>query len=81
MMSPLRRKLGDKRARVAHLIAHKMRLCGHTGKSLSRELGYTPTTVYRTIHGELHSPRVLDALRKLGVPEKYLFDPRNVRKV
>ena len=34
--------------------------------------------VLKVINGNGHSPRVLDALREIGVPEKYLFDPRLV---
>ena len=38
--------------------------------------GVTPQTVSATMNGFRHSPKVLDALRELGVPEKLLFDPR-----
>lgn len=38
--------------------------------------GVTPQTVSATMNGFRHSPKVLDALRSLGVPETYLFDPR-----
>ena len=34
------------------------------------------TIVSGTIHGYRHSPAVLDALRKIGVPEALLHDPR-----
>lgn len=71
-----RRKLGAQRAEVRHLIAYEMRLRGHTGRSLGRALRCSDVLVSKTIAGNIHSPRVLDALREMGVPEKLLFDPR-----
>ncbi len=38
--------------------------------------GVTPQTVSATMNGIRHSPRVLDALRNLGIPERLLCDPR-----
>lgn len=38
--------------------------------------GVTRQTVSATMNGYRHSPRVLNALRTLGVPERLLFDPR-----
>ena len=34
-----------------------------------------------TLNGFRHSPRVLDALRSFGVPERFLFDPRRASRV
>lgn len=43
--------------------------------------GVTPQTVSATLNGFRHSPRVLDALRSFGVPERFLFDPRSASRV
>jgi CRP-like cAMP-binding protein len=76
-MSPfLRKRCAGKRARVSYLIIHEMRMRGFTGKFLAEKIGISDAAVSRTIHGLRHSPRVLDALREIGVPEKYIFDPR-----
>ena len=79
MTPEIRRRLGAQRAEVSHLIAREMRLRGYTGASLARKLKCSVNNVSRTIIGGSHSPMVLDALRDLGVPERYLFDPRRMR--
>nr|WP_299392544.1 LacI family DNA-binding transcriptional regulator [uncultured Desulfovibrio sp.] len=38
--------------------------------------GVTPQTVSATMNGYRHSPRVLNALRSFGIPERLLYDPR-----
>ena len=43
--------------------------------------GVTRQTVSATMNGYRHSPRVLDALRSFGVPERLLFDPRRTASV
>lgn len=42
---------------------------------LGRRIGLSCQAVSETIRGQMNSPRILNALRELGVPEKYLFDP------
>jgi len=37
---------------------------------------FSASFVSKVITGGGHSPKVLDALLELGVPEKLLFDPR-----
>ena len=76
MTPEFRRRLGANRAEVSHIILHEMRVRGYSGASLARALGCSNANVSRTINGGGHSPLVLDALRELGVPEHYLFDPR-----
>lgn len=76
MTPEFRRQLGAQRAEVSHLIRHEMRVRGYSGRSLARALGCSDVNVSRTISGNTHSRLVLDALRELGVPEQYLFDPR-----
>lgn len=71
------RKLGIKRSKVSHLIYHFLRSeAGYSGARLAREIGCSNANVSKTITGVYHSIPVLDALRDLGVPEEYLFDPR-----
>jgi len=43
---------------------------------LGRRIGVTPEAVSATIRGKKHSPKVLDALKAIGVPNECLFDPR-----
>ena len=74
-----RRTLGIQRAEVAHLIRHEMNKRGYSGKTLAQELKITPAAVSRTITGLIHSTKVLDALQRIGVPKKLLFDPRTVK--
>ena len=76
MTPEYRRWLGAKRAEVSHLILHEMRMRGYSGASLARALGCSGANVSNAIKGANHSPLVLDALREIGVPEEYLFDPR-----
>lgn len=55
------------------------RLLDGMGKNfvdVATKAGVSPQTVSATMNGFRHSPKVLDALRALGVPEKYLYDPR-----
>ena len=71
------RTLGIERYKVSHLIYHFLRSeAGYSGARLARELGCSTANVSKTITGVYHSGMVLDALRVLGVPEAYLFDPR-----
>ena len=79
MTPEIRRELGTKRSKVTHLIRYEMRMRGYSDSSFARELvGLSHQSVRKTLIGENHSPRVLDALREIGVPEKYLFDPRRM---
>ena len=43
-------------------------------------IGVSAESVSATVLGKKHSPQVLDALKKIGVPEEYLFDPRSETK-
>lgn len=47
---------------------------------LGRRIGVTSESVSATVRGKRHSPKVLDALKAMGVPATYLFDPRTKRK-
>lgn len=48
---------------------------------VARLAGVSNQTVSATISGFRHSPRVLDALREMGIPEQLLFDPRQTPHV
>lgn len=76
MTPELRRCLGAKRAEKKHLITNQLRMKGYTGASLGKEIGVSRQVVFATLSGFGHSPKVLDALRTLGITEAYLFDPR-----
>lgn len=69
-------RYGHKRASVKRFIQKALDDAGLTQRSLAERIGLSPTAVNNTINGLSHSPRVLEALRQAGVPEKYLFDPR-----
>lgn len=70
-------QLGIERAKKRRRIQECLDARGMNFMRLAKHLGLTPTAVYRTVGGEIHSPRVLQALRDFGVPEQYLFDPKN----
>ena len=65
----------DRTTRRANRRLIQMRLdaVGLTQTELARRLGLTPQAVNNTLIGAKPSPRVLDALRGLGVPDEYLF--------
>ena len=69
---------GAKRCEVSLRIYEVLRSKGLNGKELAERVGVTRQSVSQVINGTSHSPRVLGALRDVGVPEKYLFDPRLV---
>lgn len=56
------------------------RILDNQGKNfvdVAEMAGVSPQTVSATMNGFRHSPRVLNALRTFGVPERLLFDPRS----
>lgn len=73
-----RRQLGIKRSNVAYIIRYEMSIRGWTGESLGKMLGCSRKNISNLLRGIHHSPKVLDALREIGVPEELLFDPRRV---
>lgn len=72
-----RQELGYKRCFWSMRIYEHLKRRGMSASTVACDLGMTPQAVSQTINGRRHSARVLDALRAAGVPEKYLFDPRN----
>lgn len=72
-----RARLGAKRCQYRRRIQEIMDGRGISSmRGLAREIGISDVAVYRTLAGNLHSPKVLDKLREMGVPEQYLCDPR-----
>lgn len=67
-------------ARYAHRWQIRAHLIGKetTMATLAESIGITAQAVAATVSGKNNSSRVLDALRALNVPEKYLFDPRRM---
>lgn len=70
---------GAKRGEVSYLIYEILKRKGLTGQLLANQLGISRQSVCRAINGITHSSKVLDALREAGVPEDYLFDPKNIK--
>lgn len=73
-----RQRCGFERWKVSGRIYDHLQRVGMNGQTIADSLGTTRQWVSQTITGRNNSPRVLDALREAGVPEKYLFDPRRV---
>ena len=69
---------GERRCFYSWRIHEALAWRGTSSAGLARELGISTAAMSRTITGKSHSPRILDALRDMGVPEKYLFDPRRM---
>ena len=57
-------------------IHEALRRNGRTATIIAHKLNISLSAVSATILGKNHSPRILNALRDAGVPDKYLFDPR-----
>lgn len=67
---------GKKRAAAKRTIQQCLDNAGVNMKEIACLAQVTPQAVSSTINGHIHSSKVLSALRKIGVPERYLFDPR-----
>lgn len=68
--------LGAERCKWRRRLQEVMDAKGINCNQLARLLGVSHNTVYRVMSGTLHTPCVLDWLRKAGAKEKYLCDPR-----
>lgn len=71
-LQPYGRGRADSKREIQRLLDAK----GKNFVDVAEMAGVTPQTVSATMNGFRHSPRVLDALRLLGIPERLLFDPR-----
>lgn len=65
-----------KRSEMSFRIYEILRKNGLNGKELAKSINVSQQLVSQTITGVSHNKKVLDALREIGVPEDYLFDPR-----
>lgn len=74
---PYGRGRADSKREIQRLLDDK----GKNFVDVAEAAGVTPQTVSATMNGFRHSPRVLDALRSFGIPERLLFDPRRLEKV
>jgi len=75
-----RRELGTARAAIRHILGAEMMRRGYNGVRLTKELGCSNALVSSVLTGRKHSPLVLDGLRRIGVPEEYLYDPRQTQE-
>ena len=66
---------GAARNRVRRRIQEHLDGLGFNMASFGREIGVRRQLVHATIVGAKHNRKVLNALKDLGVPEKYLFIP------
>lgn len=79
-MTPEAKKiLGHKRAVVSHLILNEMNKRNWTMTTFAESIGCSVANVSTTINGRGHSYMVLDGLRRMGVSDHLLFDPRDIR--
>ena len=74
-----REECGRQRYEVRYVIRASLDARGLSMAELGRRIGVTAEAVSATVLGKRHSPRVLEALRREGVPEESLFDPRKTR--
>jgi transcriptional regulator, putative len=72
----IKKEFGRERAQKRWSIREELDARGLTLADVARLAGRHPSLVSATLQGFKHSPAILDALRKIGVPEEYLHDPR-----
>ena len=75
-LQPYGRKRADAKREIQRLLDNK----GKNFVDVAEMAGVTRQTVSATMNGFRHRPRVLDALRSFGIPERLLFDPRKTAK-
>ena len=71
-----KRTFGIKRAKFKRQIQAKMDAAGISQTKLGELAGVSRQAVSATLLGYIHSTSVLDELRKIGVSERYLCDPK-----
>ena len=71
-LQPYGRRRADSKREIQRILDSK----GKNFVDVAMVAGVTRQTVSATMNGYRHSPRVLNALRTLGIPERLLFDPR-----
>lgn len=70
------RECGVARHKMRFRIREHLDRKGLSLAEVARRVGVTAEAIGRTVNGYNHSPKILNELRELGVPEKYLYDPR-----
>lgn len=73
-------KYGQKRASHKRMIQKALDDAGLNYINIAERAGLSRQTVCATVNGHCHSVKVLEELRKAGVPERFLFDPRRVEQ-
>lgn len=68
---------GYSRFNYRHQIRARLLEQGLNMSQFAKNIGVSPEIVSATILGKRHCPQVLDALKEYGIPEQYLFDPRD----
>lgn len=76
-LQPYGRGRADSKREIQRLLDDK----GKNFVDVAEVAGVTPQTVSATMNGFRHSPRVLDALRFFGIPERLLHDPRRMENM
>lgn len=71
-----KRKHGIQRFANSPKIKAALVASGLTQADFAQLVGVSQQVVSATINGLKHSPPVLEKLREMGVPEKFLCDPR-----
>lgn len=69
---------GRERGENKRLIQMYLDKCGLSQTALAVRIGVSRQAVSSVIGGHTHSPKVLDGLREVGVPEDLLHDPRRM---
>ena len=72
-----RSRCGLRRFQYRYIIRAILDDRGLSMAELGRRIGVSAEAVSATVRGKRHSPKVLEALRREGVPEQYLFDPHS----
>lgn len=67
---------GFKRAQKKRAIQQQLDEASLNQSKLAVIAGVSRQSVSQTLNGAIHSQKVLNALRGIGVPESLLFDPR-----
>ena len=70
------RELGLARYRVRYRILEALEAKGVHLQDIACRVGVSYQAVRKVLRGESHSERILREFRAVGVPEKYLYDPR-----
>lgn len=71
---------GQKRAQNKRLIQQQLDAAGLNAVMVAERAGVTKSAVSATLNGHIHSAKVLNVLRGLGIGETLLCDPHKQQK-